>query len=395
MAGFAITYTRMNMQKTLTGRRLLTPVGSVEYPVIAVDAAGMIEEIYSDPGNGAKDMSKDILTPTFLDVHTHGCAGHDVMEGTAGAFEAIGRFLAGKGVGRFLATTVTAPVERTLKALDGMAGVIEAGERVGLAVPIGVHLEGPFISHAKRGVHPEGDIQRPSVELFERFQSAARGQIKLATIAPEVPGALELIRHCVAAGVRVSLGHSDATAAKARDGIEAGATSATHTFNAMRTLGHREVGILGTVLDSDALWAELICDGIHVAPEMVRLWLKAKGEEKGILVTDSISAAGMGDGEYMLGGLKVMVEGERCYLAGDLETGKKTLAGSVLTMDKAVENLQRFAAASLATAVRLASRNPAQMLGLDVAVVAGRPASFNVFAASRELKGTVLRGVRV
>src|SRR5215472_7093921 len=111
------------MKKMLTGRRLLTPVGSVEYPVIAVDAAGMIEEIYSDPGSGATE----IFTPTFLDVHTHGCAGHDVMEGTAGAFEAIGRFLAGRGVGRFLATTVTAPVERTFRALEGMAGVIEAG----------------------------------------------------------------------------------------------------------------------------------------------------------------------------------------------------------------------------------------------------------------------------
>jgi N-acetylglucosamine-6-phosphate deacetylase len=391
VAGFAITYTRMDMQKTLTGRRLITPVGTVEYPVITVDAAGVIEEIYSDPANGADE----VLTPVFLDVHTHGCAGHDVMEGTKGAFEVIGRFLAEKGVGRFLATTVTAPVERTLKALEGIADVIEAVEQAGRAAPIGVHLEGPFISHAKRGVHPEGDIQPPSVELFERFQAAARGHIRLVTIAPEMPGAMELIRHCAAVGVRVSLGHSNARASEARTAIEAGASSATHTFNAMRGLDHREVGILGTVLDSDALFAELICDGIHVAPEMVRLWLKAKGEERGILVTDSISAAGMGDGDYMLGELKVTVADGHCHLAGDLEKGAKTLAGSVLTMDKAVANLQKFTGASLATAVRLASSNPAKMLGLEVAVVAGQPASFNVFSSGGELKGTVLRGVRV
>jgi N-acetylglucosamine-6-phosphate deacetylase len=393
--GFAITYTQKEMLRTLTGRRLITPIGTVEYPVIAVDAAGMIAEIFSDPANGADSVSGEVLTPAFLDVHTHGCAGHDVMEGTWGAFEAIGRFLAGKGVGRFLATTVTAPVEKTLRSLEGMADAIEAGEQTGRAVPIGVHLEGPFISHAKRGVHPEEDIQRPSVDLFERFQGAARGHIRLVTIAPEMPGALELIRHCVATGVRVSVGHSNGLSSDALAAVEAGASSATHTFNAMRALGHREPGILGTVLDNDALFAELICDGIHVAPEMVRLWLKAKGGDKAILVTDSISATGMPDGEYMLGTFKVTVADGRCYATDDLAKDAHTLAGSVLTMDRAVANLRRFGGASLAIAVRLASSNPARMLGLETAVVPGEPASFNCFSADGELRATVLRGVGV
>jgi N-acetylglucosamine-6-phosphate deacetylase len=375
----------------ITGRRLLTPIGSVEYPVITVDDAGKIGDISSDVGNGAVD----ILTPVFLDVHTHGCANHDVMEGTAAAFDAIGGFQAGKGVGAYLATTVTAPVDRTLRSLAGMADAIEAAPQAGQALAIGIHLEGPFISHAKRGVHPVADIQPPSVALFDRFYEAARGHIRLVTIAPEMPGAIELILHCVGRQVRVSLGHSNAVAAETLAAVAVGASSATHTFNAMRVLDHREPGILGTVLDNDALFAELICDGIHVAPEMVRLWLKAKGENKAILVTDSISATGMPDGEYMLGGFKVTVEDGRCYATDDLAKGAHTLAGSVLTMDQAVANLRRFTGASLATAVRLASWNPARMLGLDRAVLPGEPASFNCFSAEGELRSTVLRGVRV
>ncbi len=359
--------------------------------MITVDEAGLIEDISSDVGNGAVD----ILTPVFLDVHTHGCAGHDVMEGTTAAFEAVGRFLARKGVGAYLATTVTASVDRTLRSLDGMADAIEAGPRAGQALVIGIHLEGPFISHVKRGVHPEADIQPPSVALFDRFYEAARRHIRLVTIAPEMPGAIELILHCVGLGVRVSLGHSNAIAAEALAAVAVGASSATHTFNAMRAMGHREPGILGTVLDNDALFAELICDGIHVAPEMARLWLKAKGDDKAILVTDSISATGMPDGEYMLGGLKVTVADGRCYEADDLAKGAHTLAGSVLTMDRAVANLRRFAGASLATAVRLASWNPARMLGVDRAVLPGEPASFNCFSAEGELRSSVLRGVRV
>ncbi len=190
------------------------------------------------------------------------------------AFTAINRFLATKGVGRYLATTVTAPIDQTLKSLEGIANAIEASPQPKQATPIGIHLEGPFISHAKRGVHPPADIHPPSIALFNRFNAAARGHIRLITIAPEIPGALDLIRHCAALNIRVSLGHSNAKSPETEAAIAAGATSATHTFNAMRPLDHRDPGIVGTVLDNHALYAELICDGIHVAPELVRLWLR-------------------------------------------------------------------------------------------------------------------------
>ncbi len=370
------------MPQTLTARRLITPQGTIEHPVITVED-GLIRSI--EPGSAGNDDTT--LTSTFFDIHTHGAASHDVMEGTPEALSTVSRFLAARGVGQYLPTTVTAPVDKTLRSLEGIADAIEAPVR-GAATPLGIHLEGPFISHAKRGVHPPGDILPPSVELFDRFQQAARGHIRLITIAPEMPGALELIEHAARQGVRVSLGHSNAIATETLAGIAAGATSATHTYNAMRALDHREPGILGTVLDDDRLFAELICDGVHVAPELIRLWLKAKGTEKAILVTDSMSAAGMPEGTYMLGTFEVTVADGRALANG-------TLAGSVLTMDRAVANVQRFTGASLATAVGLASTNPAALLGVDLALAPGRPANFNRFDASGQLQSTILCGLTV
>ena len=382
----------------LSARRLITAYGTVENPRIALRADGTIAGIEaSERDDGVGGHEESMLTAAFFDIHVHGAAGHDMMEGTPEALGCIGRFLATKGVAHFLATTVTAPVERTLRALEGVADAIDAAKKDNAelgARPVGIHLEGPFLSHAKRGVHPAAELQPPSVELFQRFQQAARGHIRLMTIAPETPGALELIAYATQCGTRVSLGHSDATAEETRAALAAGAASSTHTFNAMRRLDHREPGIAGVVLDAESLYAELICDGIHVAPEFVRLWLRAKGEERAILVTDGISATGMPDANYLLGELEVTVKDSRCLLTSDLANGVQTLAGSVLTMDRAVANLQRFSGATLATAVRVASRNPARMLGLDDLgeVAVGRPANFNVYSAAGELRQTVLRG---
>ncbi|MGP8260545.1 MAG: N-acetylglucosamine-6-phosphate deacetylase [Acidobacteriaceae bacterium] len=377
----------------LTARQLITADGIVENPRIAIHADGTISGIES----GEPTVEETTLTPAFFDIHVHGAAGHDAMEGSAQALGCIGRFLATKGVAHFLATTVTAPIDRTLRSLDGIANAIDTakkGDAEPGACPVGIHLEGPFLSHAKRGVHPPAELQPPSVELFQRFQQAARGHVRLMTIAPEMPGALVLIKYATKSGTRVSLGHSDATAGETRAAIASGAASATHTFNAMRRLDHREPGIAGVVLDAESLYAELICDGIHVAPEFVRLWLRAKGEERAILMTDGISATGMPDANYLLGELEVTVKDGRCLLASDLANGVQTLAGSVLTMDRAVENLRRFTGASLATAVRLASRNPARMLGLDAIgeIAVGRPANFNVYSSAGDLRQTILRG---
>jgi N-acetylglucosamine-6-phosphate deacetylase len=370
------------MPQTFTARRLLTPQGAVDHPVITVED-GLIRSIESASGSG-EDTT---LASTFMDIHMHGAASHDVMEATPETMATVSRFLATRGVGRYLPTTVTAPVDQTLRALEGIADAIESPVS-GAAIPIGIHLEGPFISHVKRGVHPPDDIQPASIALFDRFQQAARGHIRLMTIAPETEGALELIEHAAKKGVKLSLGHSNATAAEALAGIAMGATSATHTYNAMRPLGHREPGILGTVLDDERVFSELICDGIHVSPELVRLWLKAKGVDKAILITDSMGAAGMPDGIYTLGTFPVTVTDGRAISNGHL-------AGSVLTMDRAVANLQEFTGASLETAVRLASTNPAKMLGAETTIAPGQPANFNRFDAKGRLQATILDGVPV
>jgi N-acetylglucosamine-6-phosphate deacetylase len=377
----------------ITAGQLITADGILEYPRIVIQADGGIASIEAgEPNNEATT-----LTPAFFDIHVHGAAGHDAMEGSGEALGSIGRFLAGKGIAHFLATTVTASIERTLRALDGIADAIDAAKKNNAALaaqPVGIHLEGPFLSHAKRGVHPAAELQPPSVELFQRFQQAARGHIRLMTIAPETPGALDLIAHATQSGTRVSVGHSDATAEETRAAIRSGAASATHTFNAMRRMDHREPGIAGVVLDAESLYAELICDGIHVAPEFVRLWMRAKTEERAILVTDGISATGMPDATYLLGELEVTVKDGRCLLTSDLANGVQTLAGSVLTMDRAVANLRSFTGASLATAVRVASRNPAKMLGMDGLgeIAVGGPANFNLYSATGRLQQTILLG---
>ena len=257
------------------------------------------------------------------------------------------------------------------------------------ARPVAIALEGPFLCPAKRGVHPLDRILPPSIELFDRFQQAAGGHIRLMTLAPEMPGALDLIRHAVRGGIRVSLGHSNATAAETEAAIAAGATSATHTFNAMRALDHREPGLTGTVLDRDDLYAEAIVDGVHIHPAMIRLWFRMKGAQRAILVTDGMSAAGMPDGTYMLGELTVEVRDGVCLSGG-------VLAGSVLTMDRAVANLRRVANTSLETAVRLASHNPAAMLGLEhlTSAAPGCPANFNIYNDAGERIGSWLNGVR-
>jgi len=381
--------------KTITARRLLTDSAVVDYPVITFADDGTIAEISSDPKALAQQV--DTLAAAFLDVHTHGAMGHDVMSASSAQLGEMQRFLADHGVAHYLPTTATTSIDATLHALEALADAIEAEPREGEARPVGIHLEGPFLSHAKRGVHPAQELHLPSIELFDRFHQAARGRIALMTLAPELPGALDLIRHAISLGARVSLGHSNALAAETLAAIDAGAISATHTFNAMRALDHREPGILGIALDDDRLFAEIICDGIHVAPPLVRLWLKAKGLDRAILVTDAMSATGMPDGEYRLAGLSVQVANGRALLSSHLAQGKQTLAGSVLTLDYGVANLQRFTGASLAHAARMASQNPAAMLGRPelTRIQAGNAANLNRFDAANHLTATYIRGQRI
>ena len=382
------------MIKRIAARWLLGAGGPVEYPVLTIedDRISGIESLTASEHarvSVAHRFPDATLVPAYVDVHIHGCAGHDVMEATPEAIDAIGTYLASRGVGAYFPTTVTSPRDDTMRSLAGLAVEIGRGavEHRG-ATPLGIHLEGPFLSHSKRGVHASALLEAPSIALFDRFWNAAEGKICLMTVAPELPGAAELIAYATALGVRCSMGHSDAKVCEAEAGFLAGARSATHTFNAMRRIDHREPGLAAYVLDKQSLFAEIICDGIHVDPLMVRLYCRAKDEDHIVLVTDGISATGMPDGTYMLGDIEVEVRDRRC-------TSNGTLAGSVLTLDRGVRNLMEFTGTSLATAVAAASRNPSQLMGISDSwgtIEVNRQANITVLSSTAEVIQTFLAG---
>jgi N-acetylglucosamine-6-phosphate deacetylase len=381
------------MQTVVTAERLWDGNSLHQHPLILIED-GKIDSIASrettqlPAGARVLDFPGATLGPSFFDVHIHGAAGHDVMEATSQALHTMGTFLASRGTSAYLATTVTAPLDATLRALDGLANEIAKLQEPGRARPLGIHLEGPFLSHQKRGVQPAEHLLAPSIATFDRLIDAAHGHVRLMTIAPELPGAIELTAHATSRGVRVAVGHSNATAAETRAAIAAGAVSATHTFNAMRPLDHREPGILGTVLTDDYLFSELICDGIHTDPEIVRLWWKAKGPERSILVTDAMAAAGMPEGEYQLGGFPVEVKDGRA-------TARGVLAGSVLTLDRALGNFIKFTGASVEQALRLLSSNPAVMAGLAHragSLAPGKSANLIAVDATGKLVSSIIGG---
>jgi N-acetylglucosamine-6-phosphate deacetylase len=379
----------------LSASRLYTPTAVIEQPLVLCEDGRIIDigprTAKAIPGSARLvDLGDAVLVPGFIDLHIHGGAGHDVMENDGSSLPVVETLIASHGVTAYFPTTVTAPLDQTLAALERLASAIEAPaarDKSPRARPLGIHLEGPFISHAKRGVHPPQDLLAPSPARFERFWQAARGHIKIMTIAPELEGAAEVIAEAARRGVCVSLGHSDADMAATRAGVAAGARHATHTFNAMRPLDHREPGILGEVLTNPRISADIIADGIHVHSEIVRLFLMAKGPVDAVLITDAISATGMPDGSYRLGNFDVEVKDGRCLADGKL-------AGSVLTMDRAVRNVMRFAGWELQQAVRLATENPARVAGLANRgkLEAGCDADIVVLSPRGEIRQTIIAG---
>jgi N-acetylglucosamine-6-phosphate deacetylase len=370
--------------------------GRVRNAVVVVEdgivvSVGAREQTAIPSGASMVDLGDDVLAPGFIDMHIHGGAGHDVMEGTQEAIAALELHLARHGTTSYCPTTVSARMDVTLRALEFLANEIEAVPRRPAeelrARPLGIHLEGPFISKEKAGAHPLECIAEPSLGSFDRLWEAARGHVKVMTIAPEVPGAEEVIREAASRGVCVSLGHSNATLEQTRCGIAAGGRHVTHVFNAMRPLDHREPGILGCALADDSISAEMIVDGVHVHPEIVKLFLDAK-RGQAVLVTDAISATGMPDGQYQLGGFVVEVKGDVC-------TSHGRLAGSVLTLDRALRNVMKFTGATLDTALRMATMSPARTLGLcgrKGVIGPGADADFVLLTTDGQVSRTIVGG---
>jgi N-acetylglucosamine-6-phosphate deacetylase len=347
--------------------RILTPLEEITEGVILVEgsritAIGHRDEVRVPPG--AADYSAAGLTvvPGFVDVHIHGAGGHDVMEANARALDRITSTVARHGTTSLVATTVTAPIEDTCRSLQGIARYIRSREKAQenphLAAEIlGMHLEGPFISKARRGVHPPGALQKPSTEILGKFLEASDGLVKILTTAPELPGAIPMIEFAVGAGLVVGMGHTDADYEQSRAAIQAGARHAVHTFNAMRPFSHRDPGVIGAILTDPDVTAEIIADGVHVAGPAIQVLLGAKGFGAVLLVSDGIAATGMPDGNYRLGNFEVTVKEGVCRNA----EGK--LAGSTLTLDRALRYIVALGV-PLADAVRMATVLPARRLGL-------------------------------
>ncbi len=332
------------------------------------------------------------VVPGFVDVHIHGAGGHDVMEGTREALEIITATVATHGTTSLVATTVTASEKETCDSVAGIAHFIlntsQYPTRELSAEILGIHFEGPFISPARRGVHPAKWIVPPSSEMLAHFLGEARGTAQILTLAPELPGALELISAARQAGMVVSLGHTDATYEQAQTAIEAGASHAAHVFNAMRPFSHRGTGVIGAVLTSPKVSAELIADGVHVDDAAMRMLVDLKTPERVILVSDGMSATGMPDGKYQLGMFEVKVSG------GVARNAKGKLAGSTLRLDRALRNMVALGV-PLSSALRMVTANPARQIGLGArkgVLAPGADADLVFLTDKLEVSGVMSRG---
>jgi len=342
---------------------IVTPDGVLKGGALTIDDAGDIAQVGA--GRTASARSGDIdaagllVLPGFVDMHVHGGGGADFMHGTPEAVRQVARTHARFGTTGLLATTMTASREDTDRAITAALTVMEKGQGQDEARILGVHLEGPYICAAKRGAQPLAFVRPPDTDELAHWIALSGQTIRQITLAPEVSGAEEVIKLARANGVIVSIGHTDATAANVLAAIGWGATRATHTFNAMRGLHHREPGTVGAVLVQPEIVCEIIADGVHLDPLIVRLIVAAKGAAGASLITDAIEGAAMPDGEYALGGQAVFVrEGTAAFADG-------TLAGSVLTMNRAFTNVRAFAGVSLPEAARLSSGNAARQLGME------------------------------
>ena len=305
-------------------------------------------------------LDEGIITPGFVDTHNHGAGGKDVMEASRESLEVICRTLARFGTTSYYPTTLTAPGADIRRVFEFLADYVQECETrpTPMAQPLGIHMEGPYLSVARRGVHPAEHLVEPTLDAYRELAEAAGGRLRIVTLAPELAQASELIEEMLETRVQPSIGHTDSTYEQARKAVELGVRQATHVFNAMRPFRHRDPGVIGVVLTHAGVTAELIADGVHVDPVAIRLLYGCKGRDGIALISDGLSATGMGPGEYSVGGLRVEARDGACYY-GD------RLAGSILTLDRAVRNMRDFLHLPLEEAIQMATLNPARMMGID------------------------------
>lgn len=381
----------------LAGGRIFTGTEVLDGGWVAA-SGGLVAEVGNgEPPDAAEtvDLDGDWLTPGFVDVHVHGGFGGDFMSAVDAERRRVREQHLSHGTTAMVASTVSAAPEELHQAVRRLAGDAHAAPAAGerpAARLLGIHLEGPFLSERRRGAHDPAALRPPDLDEFDKLLAEASGKLRTMTLAPELPGALELIEAATAAGVCCCLGHTDADAAQVRAAVQAGARGLTHTFNGMSPLHHRRPGVVGMAMDLDALTCELILDLIHVDPVAARALLHAAGPQRVCLVTDAIAAAGMASGVYELGDQRVTVSEGRALVAGT-----DTLAGSTLTMAEAVANAVDVLGIDVPTAAAMAGIVPARLLAeprLGRIAPAG-PADLVRLGSAGRLKTVWLAGIEV
>lgn len=368
---------------TLTNARVVTPGGVHEGWLRVED--GRVAALGADhqaPGH-TRDVGGRWVVPGLVDSHIHGGVGHGFPDADIEGARKTIAFNRARGVTSLIGSLVAASPEDTLAQVEVLAELCEAGELAG------IHLEGPFIARSRCGAHDPDLLRDPDTAEFDRWLAAGRGHVRMITVAPELPGALDLIAAASSAGVVSAVGHTEATYEQTLAAFDRGATVATHLYNAMRPLGHRDPGPIAASLSDDRVTVELILDNVHVHPGAAQLVFDAAGAERVALVTDAMAATGLGDGEYTLGDLRVRVSGGEARL---VETG--AIASSTIVLPQAVRNAVEGLGVSVPEAVRSASSVPSNALGLSDAgrIEAGARADLVVLDEDLSVAEVMYRG---
>lgn len=374
--------------KQIYVEKALLPAGWADNVLVTLGDDGSIKTVKAHAVSTEK-LRPLILLPALIDTHIHGSAGADVMDATHESLNTISSFLATKGVGAFLATTVTAQhkdIERALiQVRDSQRQGVEGAEI------LGTYLEGPFFTTRHKGAHPENLLHQPEKSLLEQWIQLANGSLRCVALAPEYPTSLELIPWLKSQGIRVMIGHSSADYELAQEALNQGADGVVHCYNGMNGLHHREPGMVGAALTHEQCQVELICDGHHVHPAAIKVVYRCCGDRL-LLITDAMRAAGMPDGEYLLGEMNVRMT------EGVVRTESGSLAGSTLTLDLGVKKLQQFCDISFAQAWLHGSLYPAQALGIANrlgSIAPGKQANLTLCNDSREIQATFVNGKQV
>jgi N-acetylglucosamine-6-phosphate deacetylase len=383
-----------NKRIIITNGTIITPFHLLNGKAIIVEKERIREivnkeDISTATLTGAEviEGKDEYIVPGYIDIHVHGGGGSDVMDGDYEAINQIAISHSHFGTTSFLPTTMTMSKDKIIRSLRSICEAVKKGT-AGAEI-LGIHMEGPYINPEKKGAQKEEEIKKISIDEFSEFNQASGNLIRLVTIAPEMPGAIGLIKYLYEQGIITSVGHTNATYVQTQAGIRAGLSHVTHTFNAMRGLHHREPGVVGAALISPELTVEVIADCIHIHPIVLKILTKVKEDEKVVLITDAMRAAGLKEGTYDLGGQEVIVT------KGQARLKDGTLAGSVLTMDKAVKNMVNKIGIQLPKAIQMASYNPAKSIGIENkkgSIEPGKDADIIILNKNLETELTMIAG---